>query len=262
MKRGLLIVAILTVWGLPAAVARGQERAESIKYIDLDKKIVKACYDAALLGTEIFNKGNYDGCYRLYQGTLMALQPILDYRPMLMFKVKDRLERAKSMRVVEAANELRLALDEIQNEIAPPAKTAEPKIEPKVEPRLSATLYERLGGSAGVTRLINQVILVGVEDPRVNLFRSKKHTQKELEAIKVAALRYISSITGGPLPYDPKEEKAAVAGVKLTNEEYSALLGVIEVQLKRNDIAPIDIKDLMTKLENARKDFVDAKPKQ
>ena len=64
---------------------------------DLDRKLVKSVYDAAALGTEIFNKNNFEGCFRLYQGTLISVQPLLDARPKLAQSVKDKMDRAKNM---------------------------------------------------------------------------------------------------------------------------------------------------------------------
>ena len=50
---------------------------------ELDRRVVKVVYEAALLGTEVFNDKKHDECYRLYQGTLLAVLPMLDHRPKL-----------------------------------------------------------------------------------------------------------------------------------------------------------------------------------
>lgn len=251
MMRVRFSMALVAVALVVAVSAQAQDR-KAIDVNDLDKKVVKACYDSALLGTDIFNKGNYEGCYRLYQGTLTALQPILDYRADLAMMVQERLVRSKTMRPWEGAFELRAALDEIQNRIAPVAKS-EPKSEIKPE-----TLYERLGGTATLTKMLNSVLLVAIEDKKINLFHGKKLDPKELDNVKSAVLDYISSLTNGPRKYTPAD-KAAFAGLTITSDEYTALLPVIEKTLASNKIDARDVKEFMALLEAQRKDIVEAK---
>ena len=147
--RARVLTVVLLVMGIGATNIHGQdkEKPPPLERADLDKLIVKSVYDAASLGTDIFNKGNHEGCYRLYQGTLMVVHPLLkDYRPKLSLSVREKLERSKAMNAVDGAFALRAALDEIQNEIAPGAKG---------EVKKTGTLWERLGSIAEVCRKLS-----------------------------------------------------------------------------------------------------------
>lgn len=84
-----------------------------------DKEIVTAVYEASLAGTNMFNHGQREQTYWLFRGTLMVVATLLNHRPNLQARVKSRLSLADTMTTVDAAYELRKALDEIQHEIAP-----------------------------------------------------------------------------------------------------------------------------------------------
>ncbi|MFO0823324.1 MAG: hypothetical protein U0792_09415, partial [Gemmataceae bacterium] len=178
---------------------------------ELDRRVVKVVYEAALLGTEVFNDKKHDECFRLYQGTLLAVLPMLDHRPRLAASVKEKLDKAKSLKAAEGAFVLREALDEIQNEIAPNPK-AELKTEPKAEPK-KTTLWDRLGGEPGVTKVINELLGAALEDKKVNLLRdgTVKLDAKGMAHLKKMLLEMVSEVTGGPLKYTGKSMKEAHA---------------------------------------------------
>ncbi len=247
-----LLFFVVLVMGLGASNGSTQEKdKDKMPYSDLDKIIVKGIFDTTSLGTEIYNKGKAEECFRLYQGTLMAVQPILkEYRQKLASSVRDKMDRAKGMPVVDGAFTLRAALDEIQNEIAPAPKAA-----------ASKTLFDRLGGLGGVEKMVNRIFLQAVEDPKVNLFRGKKLDDKAQANLRQSLVEYISSVTGGPLPYKGKDMKAAHTGMKITDDEFNALGAIVLAELKRNAIADADVKEFMTLLESTRKDIVEVKSK-
>src|SRR5579872_3804029 len=100
--RSMVVVLLVVCFG--ATEIRAQEKPPALERSELDKLIIKIVFDAASQGTEIYNKGNAEGCFRLYQGTLMAVQPLLkDYRQRLSISVKDKMERAKTMTTVDGA---------------------------------------------------------------------------------------------------------------------------------------------------------------
>src|SRR5262245_15311205 len=180
---------------LAAAVGTTLARADDkpLERADLDKRIVKVVYESALEGTNIFNKGNYEGCYRLYLGTLTAVEPLLDHRPKLQASVKQKIDKSKTLKPTEGAFELRAALDEIQNEIAPSPK--------------KAALWTRLGGEENVKAIVNDILTVALEDKKVNFLRDGKFKldAKGMDNLRKLFVELISVNTGGPLKYTGKE---------------------------------------------------------
>jgi hemoglobin len=253
--RARMLTVVLLVVGIGAANIRGEdkEKPPPLDRGDLDKIIVKSVYDAASEGTKIFNNGNYEGCYRLYQGTIMAVYPLLkDYRSKLYLSVREKLERSKAMNAVDGAFALRAALDEIQNEIAPGAK---------VEVKKTGTLWERLGGTGGVSKALDQIIARAAEDSKVNFLRGKKPDANTITNLKQSLLEFISENTGGTLKYKGKDMKAAHAGMKITNDEFNALAAIVKDVLEKNKVADSDVTDFMKILETTRKDIVEVKTK-
>jgi hemoglobin len=227
---------------------------------ELDRRVVKAVYDAAVQGTEMWNKSaNYEGTFRLYQGTLAAVIPMLDHRPKLAAGAKEKLDKAKLLKAVEGATLLREALDEIQHDIAPGPK-ADPKVEPKVEPK-KTTLWERLGGEKGVKKIVDDLVAAAIEDKNVNLLRDGKVKldAKGMAHFKQMMVDFVSEGTGGPAKYTGKDMKSAHAGMKITEKEFDAL-GVVMVDvLKKNKVEPADIDTLMKSVVATKKDIVEGK---
>lgn len=253
MKVRILLAALFLfgAGGLTRAQDKPLERA------DLDKRVVGAVYDAALKGTDIFNKGNYEGCYRLYEGTLMALAPLLDHRPKLQGTVKERLKRAASMKAADGAFELRTALDEIQNDIAPSKDKDKDK-----KPAPAATLWDRLGGEKGVRKVVDDFVAAAADDPKVDFFRGGKFKPKDDKAVphlKQMLVELISANTSGPLKYTGKSMADAHKGMMITDAEFDALGGHFVAALKKNAVAQADIDELVKIVESTRKAIVEPK---
>lgn len=232
-----------------AAAAEGKPPAEGKPFdrTELDRRVVKVVYETALLGTEVYNGGKAEECYRLYQGALLALQPLLDHRPKLAASVQAKLDKARALKAADGAFLLREALDEIQQEIAPGPKR-EPKADPKPDPEpKKATLWDRLGGEPGVTKVVTDLLAVAIEDKKVNLLRDGKFKldAKGVAHLKRMMVEMVSEATGGPLKYSGKEMKAAHAGMKITAAEFDALAALMVETLKKNKVAQPDIDELM-----------------
>jgi hemoglobin len=259
----VLIVCMAAATGR-AQQGSGMDKDKGLDWNSLDNRIVKIVYDAAKLGTDIYNKGQVEGCFRLYQGTLLAVHPLLkEYRQPLAKSVKDKMDLAKTMKFDEGAFLLRAAIDEIQHEIAPGQKAAEKveKVEKIEKIEANKSLWNRLGGTVAVKKIIRDVVLSATENTKVNLFRGKKLDDKAQDNLKQNLLEFISSVTGGPFPYKGKDMKTAHAGMKITDDEFNELAKIFETVLKANSIAEPDIKEFLGLMETTRKDIVEVKSK-
>jgi hemoglobin len=243
----LAVLAVFVAGGLVRAQDKPLERA------DLDKRIVGVVYEAAVKGTDVFNKGDHGGCARLYEGTLIAVVPMLDHRAKLQATVKARLERSAKMKPADAAFELRTALDEIQNEIAPP-KDKKVGVAP-------ATLWERLGGEKSVKVVVHDFVLAAAEDKKVNFTRDGKYKldAKGVEHLEKTLVELISENTGGTLKYSGKSMKDVHKGMMITDAEFDALGAILVATLKKYKVADSDIADLVKIVESTRKDIVEKK---
>jgi hemoglobin len=242
--RARIVLAMMVLAG-SVGLTRADEKP--LDRADLDKRIVLTVYDSAVLGTKLFNDDkNHEGCFRLYQGTLMAVQPLLDHRPKLQASVKTQLEKAKGMKAVEGATLLRVALDEIQKEIAPG----------KMEK--TTTLWERLGGEAGVRKIVKDFMLVAIEDPKVNRPFGKKVDPKVIAHLEQMLVEWIGEKSGG-LKYTGKSMKDAHKGMEITTAEFDAGGKIMEATLKKNKVSDEDIATIMKVFEAERGNIVEKK---
>ena len=95
----------------------GQEKAPLPKQ-DLSA-LHKSLREVITVGADLFNlQGDYPGCYRLYQGSLLSIKPLLT--PVLQTQIERALAEAdKKATVAERAHHLRVTIDVIREQIKP-----------------------------------------------------------------------------------------------------------------------------------------------
>jgi truncated hemoglobin YjbI len=197
-----------------------------------DKRIARIVYDAAVVGTQLWEAQNYEGTFRLYQGTVAAVQPFLDHHPKLSAQALEALKRSANMRATEGAFVLREVLDAIQKETAV-------ALTPKA-------LWDRLGGEKVVRELIKDFVAHVVKDKQINLARGTfKPEGKDLERLEQALVEAISEQTGGPLKSaEGMGLKSVLAGTKLTQLEFYGLETNLKIAM-RNKISDAESKELL-----------------
>lgn len=249
--RAVIAVWLLGVVGVVTADDRPLDRAEQ------DRRTARVVYETALLGSELYNKGNFEGCFRLYQGTLLAVQPMLDHRPKLAALVKDRLEKAAPMRATVGAFVLREALTAIQTETADalvPAKKGEEPTPAKKGP----PLWDRLGGEKTVRLVVKDCMTAVAADPKVNITRGGKYKLDDtgLTKLEQSLVEMVSQATGGPLRYTGKDMASAHAGMKITDAEFNAMAIHLLSAMQKHRIPQNETLELIEIVGATRKDVV------
>lgn len=196
-----------------------------------DKKAAIAAYEAAVIGTDIFNKDkNYEGCYRLYQGVLLGLLPAIDHHQSLAAAVRGRLNKARSLTPGEAAGVLREALEEVQ-ELG----------------RVKKPLWERIGGETGAKRIVTDFVAAATEDPKVNYTRGVKYPVHEKAREKLVGLlvEQLSSMTGGPGKDVLPELLKLHEGINFTDAEQGRIVEHLFAALSKYNVPPRDVTELL-----------------
>lgn len=249
MTRFLLAVAAACAVGL---AVRADDKP--ISPADLDKKANKAAYDAADMGTKIYNAGDQTGCLKLYEGTLMTLAAVLDHRPELVKLIKDQMAVAdKATTTKDKAFALRKALDGVMDWTSGKAMVA-----PAKKP-----LWDRLGGEPAVKAVIHDFVVAAAADKKVNFFRDGKYTldAKGVERLEQLLVELVSATTGGPLKYTGRDMKGSHAGMKITEDEFNALAGVLVDTLKKYKVPEAEQKELLDIIAGTAKDIIEVKKK-
>lgn len=153
-----------------------------------------------------------------------------------------------------------------------PAESATAKgAELPIEPDVKSTLYERLGGEAGVRRIVDDFVERALEDPRVNWsrkgvtfggwFRPDKSvewnaTPANIKELKEHFVQFISVAAGGPAEYKGRPIKSVHAKMQITESEFEAAIGDLKATLDRLQVAPEIQKELLAVFESARAQVV------
>jgi hypothetical protein len=86
----------------------------------LDTKVYATLRDVINRGAELYNRGEWSACYRIYEGSLMTLQPLLDHRPELQKAISAGLASAERDPLVwRRAFTLRNVIDKIRGDVGP-----------------------------------------------------------------------------------------------------------------------------------------------
>jgi hemoglobin len=250
-------LAVAVTIGLAGTLWAADEPAEAKTPSAQDTQLRQSLRDVINRGAEMYNAGDPAACYYLFRGALMTSRPLLESRPELQKSVETALGDAdRSPDVRRRAWVLRRSLDQVRAELGGKS--------PAVVEVGNKTLWQRLGGEAGVKKVIDEYFAVLVEDPKVNLTRDGKIKldDEALAHAKKMFVEWVSQQTGGPLKYTGKSMKEAHKGLGITDAEFDASVNDLVEVLKKNEVKPADIDTVKAAVEKTRKDIVEVKDEE
>lgn len=134
------------------------------------------------------------------------------------------------------------------------------------------TLYERLGGEAGVAAIVDDFLQRVIQDPRVNwerkglqrggfsLSRNEsiawQPSQENMAKLKKHLAQFIALSTGGPVKYEGADMKQSHEGMRITNVEFDASVGDLKQSLEKLQIPTQEQKELLQIIESTREQIV------
>ena len=266
-----------------------------------NKDLANSLREVINTGADMYNlRGDHAGCYRVYQGALVAIKPFVPQD--LQNEIATGLARAEQMpRMSDRAFELRRVIDLIRAQMkgeGPSTKDGDKKDGKKdgdkkdgkkdgdkkddkkdgkkdgdkkddkkdgkkdSDKKLPAnTLWDRLGGEDNVARVVSDFVATAGPDPKVNVTRNGKF-KVNAEELQVQLIAFFSQYTGGPYKYTGKSMKEAHKGMGITDAEFNAAAGHLKAALVKNKAAPKDADAVMALVEGMRKDIVEGPGKK
>lgn len=107
------------------------------------------------------------------------------------------------------------------------------------------SLFERLGGSPGIVALVDDIVAMHMENPRIGpRFRPYLETEK-LAVTKQHLCAFLEAGSGGPAPYAGRSMEDAHRGMNISETEYVAALDDILAALRKNSIDEQTQKDVL-----------------
>lgn len=134
--RPMLAASILTAMCLSTAIGRETDpkaakpapRSQDAVLFDTLKKVINK-------GVDLYNHDDPGACYRLYQGSLLTLEPMLAHHPELQKTIQKALDAASRDPIMwRRAFTLRGALDKVRKELNPNKDKDKEKAKEKLPP--------------------------------------------------------------------------------------------------------------------------------
>ena len=117
---------------------------------------------------------------------------------------------------------------------------------------MSVSLYERLGGTEGVTRIANDVIDNHIANPAI----SPRFADSDPAKLKTAAATFFITGTGGPSVYTGKDLLAAHKGMNISPTEFMAVLDDALNALQKNGVEQREQEEVLFALYSMRSQVV------
>lgn len=98
---------------------------------------------------------------------------------------------------------------------------------------MGTTLYQRLGESAGIARLVDDVISAHLANP---LVKPRFENIQDLARTKKMATEFFCAGAGGPQAYTGKDMRTAHQGMNISEQEYLAVMDDIVGAMAKNEL--------------------------
>ncbi|HTL30462.1 MAG TPA: group 1 truncated hemoglobin [Tepidisphaeraceae bacterium] len=132
-------------------------------------------------------------------------------------------------------------------------------------------LYDRLGGEAGISAIVDDWVTRLLNDPRVNFERKDvkagsilnrksvewKPSPDQVQQLKKHFAQFLTLSTGGPTHYDGQDMKEAHADMHIANAEFDAAIGDLKATLDKIGTATEEQKELLAIIESTRPQVVE-----
>lgn len=108
------------------------------------------------------------------------------------------------------------------------------------------SLFERLGGSTGITALVNDIVAAHMDNPVIGArFRPYLDTPEKLALTKGHLCAFLEAGSGGPTEYLGRTMRDAHRGMNISAAEYMAALDDILSVLRTHRIDDQTQKDVL-----------------
>ena len=118
---------------------------------------------------------------------------------------------------------------------------------------MTASLYERLGGSEGITRIASDALDNHLAHPRIKA----RYTELEnLEAVRQGAANFFITATGGPEVYEGKNMLETHKGMNIDEAEFMAVLDDILDAMDKNNVDQPEQAEVLFALYSMRREII------
>jgi hemoglobin len=114
------------------------------------------------------------------------------------------------------------------------------------------SLYDRLGGKDAITAVVDDFVNNCATDDRIK----QRFANTDAKDLKAKLVDQICEATGGPCKYTGKDMKTAHTGMKITEDEFTALVEDLVKSLDKFKVPEKEKTELLTALGGMKGDIV------
>ncbi len=134
------------------------------------------------------------------------------------------------------------------------------------------SLFDRLGGQAGVSNIVADFTPRALDDPRVNwdregvtrggisIHREKSQTWNptpdHIALLQAHLAQFLALATGGPAKYTGRQIEIVHGSMHISNPEFDAVVGDLKASLDKLKIPNLEQKELLAIVESTRPEIV------
>ncbi len=117
---------------------------------------------------------------------------------------------------------------------------------------MSESLYDRLGGTEGITAIANDV----VDNHLANEAIAPRFANADVAALKKGAATFFITGTGGPNVYEGKDMLATHKGMNISATEFMAVLDDALNAMQKNNVGQREQEEVLYVLYSMRSEIV------
>ena len=118
---------------------------------------------------------------------------------------------------------------------------------------MDQSLYQRLGGAEGISRLMDDVITAHLNNP---IIKTRFENVEDLAHLKRMATEFFCAGSGGPEAYTGKDMRSAHKGMNISEQEYLASMDDIVGVLDKNKVDEDTKKDVIAILYSLKGEVI------
>ncbi len=111
---------------------------------------------------------------------------------------------------------------------------------------MSKILFERLGGTSGITAIVNDAVEAHMNNPLISArFLPYKEQPERLAVIKKHTIDFFCAGSGGPVSYSGRDMPATHRGMNISPAEYMHVIDDIMQVLEKHKVDEESRKDVL-----------------
>ncbi|MDO1446505.1 group 1 truncated hemoglobin [Rhodocytophaga aerolata] len=122
---------------------------------------------------------------------------------------------------------------------------------------LTTTLYERLGGITGITRLVDDVVSFHLNNPLIKArYLPLTENPEHFARIRQHTINFFCAGSGGPQVYGGKGMVGAHKGMNVSEQEFIAVIDDVMEAMQKNKYGETEKRDVLAILYSMKSEII------